>query len=479
MMRTFLYQRMKTHSVILINAGSLIGTSAVTSVLGFAYWWLAARQFTPQAVGFASAAISAMMLLGTVGMLGLGTLLIGELPRQQGKEISLINAALILVGGVAGCIGIIYALVAPYLSRDFQALSASFADIALFAVGVSLTAITLVLDQALIGLLRGELQLWRNALFAAAKLAVLFVVGLWLSHSMGLAIYATWAIGNALSLVALAGYTALSGHWSGRACWPRWELLHQLKLAALEHHLLNLTLQVPSQVLPILVTILLSATMNAWFYVSLMLANFVFLAILALTTVLYATGSASPGALRHQLQLTLALAVVISLLANAVLLFGTKQVLALFGHNYAEQAAWSLRILGLGAFPQIIKNHYVAVRRIQGRIAQALLPITIGALFELVAAALGARLGGVSGLSLGWVVALCIESIYMFLPVYQAARSIHPPRSQEEKAHYSSPYVACKDHQPAHDNDQLQHFTLSQDGTPDPGIYTNEPSLKS
>jgi len=144
---------------MLVNSGSLFGTTTVTSVLGFVYWWLAARQFSPEAVGFASAAISAMTLLGTACILGLGTLLVGELPRQPRQQVSLINAALILVGGVGECFGIVFAVVAPFISLSFQPLRASIQDIMLFAVGVSLTAITIVLDQALIGLLRGELQL--------------------------------------------------------------------------------------------------------------------------------------------------------------------------------------------------------------------------------------------------------------------------------------------------------------------------------
>src|SRR5947209_6656395 len=137
---------------MLLNAGSIVGTTGVTGVLGFAYWWLAARLFPPEAVGLASAAVSAMMLLGMLCIVGLGTLLIGELPRQPGKEASLISSALILVGGIGGGVGILFAVVAAGISTDFQALRASVQDIALFAAGVALTAITLVLDQALIGL---------------------------------------------------------------------------------------------------------------------------------------------------------------------------------------------------------------------------------------------------------------------------------------------------------------------------------------
>src|SRR5579859_4612032 len=191
---------------MLVNAGSLVGSTAVTSVLGFAYWWLAARQFLPETVGLASALISLMMLLGNFCMLGLGTLLITELPRQPGQEVPLISTALIIVGAVGACTGIAFALVTPYTLANFQFLSTSITNTIIFAGGISLTAITLVLDQALIGVLRGGLQLWRNTLFATAKLVVLFALGLWLSHKTGITIYTTWAIGNALSLAALSAY---------------------------------------------------------------------------------------------------------------------------------------------------------------------------------------------------------------------------------------------------------------------------------
>lgn len=460
-MRTLLYRWTKGHSVMLVNAGSLIMTSAVTSVLGFAYWWLAARLFPPQTVGLASAALSAMMLIGNFAILGLGTMLIGELPRQRGKEFSLITAALILSGAVGGVLGLVFALVAPLLSVELQALGANVQDVVLFAAGVSLTAITLVFDQAVIGLWRSDLQLWRNTLLAVAKLVLLVAAGLWLSHTLGLTIYATWAAGNALSLVALVAYAVLKGNWLRRTYRPHWGLLRKLGLVSLQHHLINLTLQAPSQVLPILVTVLLSATINAWFYVSLMLANFVYLLSLALTTVLYAANSDEPDTFVRQARLTLGLSIGISVLANAVLLFGTKQVLSLFGQGYVEQAAWSLRILALGAFPLIIKNHYIAVRRIQGRLASTLLPVIACALLELGAATLGARLGDLTGLSLAWIIALCVEAVYMFGPVYHAVRFIRPD-------------LVSGQGEP-----KLQAYTPCPEGTHEPNMRTNATSLRS
>jgi O-antigen/teichoic acid export membrane protein len=418
------FQRDKATTTIVINAGSLIATSAVTSGLGFAFWWLAARMFSPEAVGFASATISTMLLLGSIAVLGFGTLLIGELPRQQGKESSLISAAVIVVGGVGICLGVFYAIVAPHISTAFQVLGENINSIALFAVGVSLTAITLVLDQAFIGLLRGELQFWRNVLFSGAKLVALFAASLWLSHVTGLAIYATWAIGTGFSLVALGGFALLKGAKPGSIHSPQWGWLHKLGPEALKHHALNLSLEAPTLILPVLVTVMLSATVTAWFFVAWNLSGVANTISTALATTLFAVSSAQPATLARKLRLTLGLAFVACVLTNFVLLFGARQVLGLFGHSYSEQAAWSLRILSIESFPFIIKNHYIALSRIRGQVGR-IIPITIATCcLELGSAAMGAHFGGLNGLSLGWFVAMCIEALFMSRAIYYAARFV-------------------------------------------------------
>ncbi|HEU5230723.1 MAG TPA: hypothetical protein VFU49_23070 [Ktedonobacteraceae bacterium] len=424
-MRAKLFQWVKTNSIMLFNTSSLATTSLVTSVLGFAYWWLAAQRFPPTAVGLASAAISAMTLIGTVCILGMGTLLIGELPRQQGKELSLISAALILVGGVAGFAGVLFAAVAPLISPNFMPLRSDPINFALFAIGVSMTAASLVFDQALVGLLRSDLQLWRNTLFSVTKLAALLVGATMLFYPLGMAIYATWTFGNILSLALLISFVVCRRKWQGNFFQPEWSLMRQLRATATEHHLLNMVLQAPMLMMPVLVTVLLSSTANAWFYISWMVAGIGTLVPYALTTALYATNAARPEALAHKIRMTLLLAVMLCGLISAVLLFGSQQILGLFGHTYAEQSMWSMRILALGVFPRIIKDHYVAINRIHRRMAHAIIPMLIGGLLELSMAALGSHFGGLLGLSVGYVLALCAEAIYGARTVYRAVRLTH------------------------------------------------------
>src|ERR1700759_5065582 len=82
---------------LLRNAGSLAASTGLTSLFGFVYWVVAAREFTKPEVGSGAAAVSAMLLLGTIGEFGLGTMLIGELPKRRSAG-GLTIASIIVAG---------------------------------------------------------------------------------------------------------------------------------------------------------------------------------------------------------------------------------------------------------------------------------------------------------------------------------------------------------------------------------------------
>jgi len=406
---------------LLTSASSLIGTTAVTSILGFAYWWLAARQFPARSVGLASASISAMLLLGTLGALGFGTLLIRELPRRRDQAFPFVLAALTVTAAAGAVLGGAFACIVPFLSTEFAPLSASPWTVILFAVGVGLTSATIVLDQALLGILRGGKQFWRNALFSATKLLALGALGFWSTDRQALAIYATWILGNALSLAWVALGT-LAARRSWRAYVPRVRVLWSFRRAALGHHLLNLALQGTSFATPLIVTAVVSATANAYFYAAWTMAGFVYAGPMALAVSLYAVGSNAPEAIAQRMRFTFGLALLGGIAANVVVFFATDPLLHLFGADYAANAGTALRLLGLGVFPIIIKDNYVTLRRIEGRVRGAAGLVAVGGVLELGCAAIGALVGDLKGVALGLVIGLCLEALLMLPTVYRFLR---------------------------------------------------------
>jgi len=414
-----LKRQIKANLVIVVNASSLFSTQIVTSGFGFFFWWLAAQMYKPELIGLSSAAISAMLLLGEFGKVGLDTLLVGELPRKPESRGALITTALLVTGAAGLGLGILFAYGAPLISEEFAPLAQDMPNLLLFVIGVALTCIGLVMDQALIGLLRGQVQLQRNAVFAGAKLLFLFLAGYLWAVNFKLLIYATWAAGNVVSFAYVAVLWLSRKNHPGTTYRPEVKLLRELGGPALKHYLLNLTLKIPGYILPLLVTTLISVGNTASFYTAWMIANFLFALPYAFTRVLFAVGAAQQSLLTDKIRFTLKLSFMIGGLAAVALFIVAYPMMRIFGITYAEQATSTLRILAVSIFPLIIKTHYVSVSQIYGRMVKAARLMAFGCILEVGMAALGAHLGGLFGLSLGWVIAIYIEGFMTILPVYR------------------------------------------------------------
>ncbi len=411
-------QLLASNRVILVNAVSLIGTLVVTSGLGFAFWWIVARRFEPAEAGLASASISAMLLLGTIGMMGLGTLLIGELSRRPEMKISLISAALLIAGVCSAILGLGFALIAARVSPKFTILASSWGNTLLFVTGVSVTGITLVLDQALLGLLRGGWQLWRNAIVSISKVLLLLLLSHYFSSKNTMMIYGSWLLGNLLSFVFLA-YLVVQRHMSWNNFQPQWNVFWKMRSTAIAHHVLNLSLQAAQFAMPVIVTFLLTTEATASFYVAWLIASSFFVIPSALTQTLYAVSAADTSILAQKIRFTLRASFLGMVIGGAVVILLAKFILAFFNPSYAITATGSLRVLTFAALPVVIRVHYVAIHQIKRQIKYAALTFLVAAIIELTFSTVGGILGGLIGLSTGWVLAIYIEAVWMAPAVYR------------------------------------------------------------
>lgn len=410
----------RSNRELLSNASSMVATAVVTSGLGAAFWLVATHHFSKDSVGLASASISAMTLLGFVSTVGLGTLLMGELPRLQVGHRSVINGAMVTTASLGTALGVLFVLLAPLASSNFDPLTSSLAAAGVFALGVGLTAMTFVLDQALIGLLRGGLQLRRNVVFSVVKLVALVPVAALIADAGSQWIYGTWIVGIAVSLLVLVRFYRERGEDTLR---PDFTLLKEMRLHAATHHGVNIALRTPELVLPIVVVSFLSASANASFYIAYMIASFMFFVPLSLSTVLFAVGSGESKRLADRFRLTVFSSLGFGVISNLVLLVLASPLLSLFGAGYASSATGTLHVLALDIFPSTILTHYVALRRIERRLASALPIIWLGALLQVGGGVLGAQLDGLVGVAAGWVLGATIEAIIMAPEVLRALRS--------------------------------------------------------
>jgi O-antigen/teichoic acid export membrane protein len=411
---------------ILANSAFLVATTIATAGLGFAYWWLAARTFPAQQVGIAAAAVSGMTLLGYLAMLGFGTLLIAVFHENGDRAIAYVATASLTSAVVGGLLGVLALLVAPVISPELAGFARDPAGQVLFPVGVGLTASTLVVDTALIGLLRGGTQFVRNLVFAGGKLALLLVAVVFIATASGVTIFATWVAGLLVSMLVLAG---LALRVEGRLARyrPDTQILRHLSRGLLKHHALNLAVQAPTLALPLVVATALSVTSAAYFYAAWMMAGFAAIASPSLGITLYAVSSRSPSRLAHSMRLTLGLSLLVACAAGLTVVVGGRTLLGIFGPAYATEASTALIFLTLATLPGIVKTHFLQVVRLADRIGIGAAIMAAGAVLELAMAAVGGESSGLVGLSQGYAAAVVIEALVMSPSVLRAAGFLGRP----------------------------------------------------
>lgn len=399
---------LRRHRALLSNVATLAATTGVTSAVGFVYWALAARLFSVPAVGYGSAAISAMTLLGTFGMLGFGTLLIGELPKREHPG-GLVSAALIFSSLASLLLGVGFVLIAPRFSGHFLDIAGNLQRAFIFAAGVAVTALSLVLDQATIGFLRGGLQLARNVTASAVKVAILPVTTLIFTDGLGVGLVFSWVAGTVLSLLVVG----LRMWWShvpifGR---PDWRSLRKLGKTTLAHNWLNLAIAIRQSIIPVLVVIVVSPEANAAFYAAWMIASFLAVVPAHLSTVLFAVTSADSKAVAEKIRFTLRLSFLLGLPGMLLVALLAHPMLAVFGAHYARVGTLPLLLLDVSYVPNVFRAHYVAVYRIRGRMGRAAGLMWIVMLLEIGGSIAGGKADGLVGLSVGLLAVRVAEGV--------------------------------------------------------------------
>lgn len=394
------------------NSVYLMATTAVNSALGYVYWIAAAHAFSPHDVGLANALIAAMMLASLLSNVGVPIALVEILPRHRDdrawSQTLFAAMALALAGGVVA--GLLVVLGLPAVSSRFSVLSEPLYGAA-FLVGVPAWTAVTTLDYTFVAERRAGRMLTRNAVFGAVKLVVL-AVPIVLVHGSALWILLSWVIAAIASLFA--------GFWLLRA------LGRRVRFAALRevvaelqtiwarlagHHLTTLGGMLPMSLLPLLVTLRLSALDNAYFALTWMVGGIFLVVSPAVASSLLAEGAHAPEAARRHALRALWIVGALLIVPMAICLLGADQILALFGSGYPEHGAALLRVMVLSAIPDALTNIWVSYERSLGRLRRtALLNGGMGAATLILAWVLMPS-RGIAGVGWAWLAAQTMGTV--------------------------------------------------------------------
>lgn len=409
------------------NSAWIMLTIVVTSLLGYAYWLLAARLFAPAQIGLANGLVSLMTITAIVANLGTAPALVHRLPeRRTVQEWSQTLSASLLAGAIIGVLaGTVVLAGLPVLSGTLASARSDPEFCVLFVIGTAACICSTVLDYAFIAERRSGGMSLRGATFGLVKLPLIALPAAALGTRHGTTvIFASWALAYATSC-AVGVSVMVPRMRPGFALSTRGalgELRTGGRLLA-GSWLVSLGNALPVYLLPVIVVTRLSAAANAYFYITWMAGGIFFMISSAIGSSLFAEGSndtARLGALaRSSARLTA------TMLAPAILLvlLAGEALLGLFGAAYARSGTHLLWVLTIASIPDAITNLYVPVLRVRGRL-RAAGALTMGmAAAALAGACAVAPSGGLTAIGLVWLGAQSLGSVWVGLDVLRARRA--------------------------------------------------------
>ena len=403
------------------NSVYLMMNAATGAVLGFIFWIVAARLYSSEDVGLASALISAAVLLTFIASFGLGIGLIRFLPSAGSESPKLVNSCFTMTGLAAVGLAVVFLIGLPLWSPALNFVRESYIFIGAFIIFVITGTILERLAEVFIALRRTGFVLLMyvvNGLIRVAFIVILAsnfkVFGIFASCVLA----ATLALGLGLLLFLprlIPGYRPLPSLGA--------QVTGDMFRFSFANYIGSTLWIAPTWLLPIIVVNLLGGENNAYFYISWSIAALLFAIPNSVAMALFAEGSYRGSSLKHDVMRSLKVMIVLLLPAIVLLLIAGGKVLLLFGNEYSLAGEKLLWILSPSAIPMAVNVVYIGIARVRKRLKDIILLSAGVALGTLSLSYLLIPPLGIMGPGIGWLASNTLVALVVLPRIIKLFRS--------------------------------------------------------
>jgi O-antigen/teichoic acid export membrane protein len=407
------------------NSFFLMAATIVTSVLGYAFWALAAHLYPSAVIGEAGAGVSAMAFASLLGAVGGSSAIIAELPgkRRPYEWSATVTTALVFTSltSAAAAIGTVIVLSrtgnSAFLYRDAWWIAA-------FVVGVVATTASQLLENIWVAERQAGWFLGASSVFAVTKLAfvaipVLVVFGATGILSIWSAVLAVTVAGCLLVLARMYGYRPrLSGFR---------QQIWSMRQTLTGNYAITVGDQITLYLIPVVVAFQVSPSAAGWFYASWKIGGFYAVFASAIGSTTFAEGSHTPERALPVAISGMKLILPLIALGAAVTIFGGRLVLSIFGSGYAAHGYTLLVLLSLAAFPDAVVNIYRSVLRVRRRYKTATAICWAISIVRIVLTSLGVARFGIVGAGWAWLITQTGGAIWCILDLAVHRNPATPP----------------------------------------------------
>lgn len=345
---------------LLKNSAYLIISSLVTSIIGFLFWIVVARYYTPDDVGITSALFSGISLISMIGSIGLSRALIFYLPRYKNTD-KIISSC--LVTGIISSIifSIIFILGLKMWSPGLTLTLNSLENILIFVVITMAISVSGLISAMFIAGRRSSFHMAKETTYHLTKMIVpILFVGF---GAMGIII----SMGIGLTLSLTIGFILLFKAWKYLPKLTLDPIIKKMASFSAGNYFADIFYNLPRLIFPIMILNMISTKSAGYFYIAIMMAGLLYGISQSISSSLLVESSDKD---KFWNNVNKAVKFNIIILIPGILLFIIfgKFVLSIFNPSYAENATMTMIILTLASIPLSLINIFNTVRNAQNRV---------------------------------------------------------------------------------------------------------------
>jgi O-antigen/teichoic acid export membrane protein len=323
------------------NSIYLMLSTAIMAFFGFFFWIINARLFKPEQVGIATTLISVVALITSLSMLGLNNGIIRYLPTSERKN-NKINTAFTLVAVASILIALIYLIFVNIFSPKLLFVKENIFFAILFVVFAVFSSLNILSESVFIAYRSTKYILIKNTIQSIVKLALpIFLLSLGaygIFVSVGISFVVAFVLGL-IFLIVKFGYLF-------RPIINK-EVVNRMTKFSLGNYATGFIGGLPGMLLPIIILNNLGARFSAYFYMVLMIANFLYIIPLATSQSLFAEGSYSEPELRIHIKKAVKIISLIMIPAIIIMIAFGKYILLAFGKQYSNEGMILLQLFAI------------------------------------------------------------------------------------------------------------------------------------
>jgi O-antigen/teichoic acid export membrane protein len=432
---------------------ALLANSAGTTVVGVAYWAVAAHFYSQQVLGRSAALVSALMLVSIFAQLNLGNALPRFIPHAGQSAAKFIascygaSSTAALIGGLA------FVAILPRLSSQWHFLRDSIPLTVAFIVAGIVWQVFTLQDIALLSLRRPVLVPVENFVYGVTKLAMLVGV---VSLLPSTGIFLSWVVPLAITVPAV-NWLIFRRYLKDRdrTAPSRLRTREVVQFVSVDY-VGSVLAQAYGSLLPLLVLSVLGAAANSSFYIAWTIASGLGLVASNFGMSLLIEGAAAPERLADLTRGVLVRCLAITSLGAVLLVLAGHPILDVYGSKYAAHTTALLALLAVGTIPSCLVSIAVSLDRIAGKVGRATLTRCVLTVLVLSGTWVLAKKVGIDGVALGWGGANLVVAASRFPTIAHAAKrpaTAHRGRHRaDQKArrleHLSHPHAPGTAHAP-------------------------------